>query len=84
MTESKSVALPLGDIPKYGVSDETRTRDTQSHNLVLYQLNYAHHMVYLKGFEPLTHGLEGRCSIQLSYEHILRESLAIMRQGYSD
>ena len=42
MTESKSVALPLGDIPKYGVSDETRTRDTQSHNLVLYQLNYIH------------------------------------------
>ena len=56
-------------ISQYGVSDETRTRDTQSHNLVLYQLNYAHHMVYLKGFEPLTHGLEGRCSIQLSYKH---------------
>ena len=25
---------------------------------------------YLKGFEPPTHGLEGRCSIRLSYRYI--------------
>ena len=26
-----------------GVDEETRTLDNQSHNLVLYQLNYVHH-----------------------------------------
>ena len=41
------------------------------------QLRYTHHILCasaqacLKGFEPPTHGLEGRCSIQLSYKHIL-------------
>ena len=35
------------------------------------QLSYTRRMVRLKGFEPLTPGLEGRCSIQLSYRCIL-------------
>ena len=34
------------------------------------QLSYTRHVVRLKGFEPLTPGLEGRCSIQLSYRCI--------------
>lgn len=28
---------------KNGVDDGTRTHDKQNHNLLLYQLNYAHH-----------------------------------------
>ena len=28
---------------RIGVADGTRTRDSQDHNLVLYQLNYSHH-----------------------------------------
>ena len=35
------------------------------------QLRYIHHNMCPKGFEPPTHGLEGRCSIQLSYGHII-------------
>src|SRR3712207_9447192 len=30
--------------PPRGVSDGARTRDTQDHNLVLYQLSYTHHV----------------------------------------
>ena len=32
------------------------------------QLSYTHHMARLKGLEPLTHCLEGSCSIHLSYK----------------
>lgn len=33
----------LPDLPLDRVTDGTRTRDSQDHNLVLYQLNYGHH-----------------------------------------
>ena len=33
---------------------------------------YAIYLVRLKRFELLTHGLEGRCSIQLSYRRMSR------------
>jgi hypothetical protein len=56
---------------------------------VLYQLSYAHHiektMARLRGLEPLTYGLEVRCSILLSYRRrcqpaaIIRQSLAAGR-----
>ena len=39
------------------------------------QLSYTHHMARLKGLEPLTHCLEGSCSIHLSYKRISSPTL---------
>ena len=33
-----------GGLPAFGVRGGARTHDTQNHNLVLYQLNYSHHI----------------------------------------
>ena len=43
------------------------------------QLRHTHHTTCLKRLELPTHGLEGRCSIQLSYRHIAAEA-SIKRQ----
>jgi hypothetical protein len=70
----KRQALP--GVSEYGVDDGVRTHDRRSHNPVLYQLSYAHHIALLMpeplmahpaGLEPATIRLEGGCSIQLSY-----------------
>ena len=50
------------------------------------QLRYTHHRppgfipgsMCPKGFEPPTHGLEGRCSIQLSYGHTICDDCTLL------
>ena len=65
---------------KSGVDDGTRTRDGRNHNPGLYQLSYVHHrrtpaVARPAGIEPATAGLEGRCSIRLSYGRLTKQKL---------
>ena len=64
------------------MDDGTRTRDGRNHNPGLYQLSYVHHrrtpdlrMARPAGIEPATAGLEGRCSIRLSYGRFVNQQV---------
>ena len=81
MPESKSGALTTWRHPNVAiiiVGRAERIELTTSRATIWRsnQLSYARHMlVRLKRFELPTHGLEGRCSIQLSYRRILTRPL---------
>ena len=89
MQQSKCCALPLGDSPKW-LSDQSGWNEGLEPSISrttiwrVNQLRYSHHIkrVCPKGFEPPTHGLEGRCSIQLSYGHILGNLIKLYPDKY--
>ena len=85
MQESKSCALPLGDSPTKPIREggyrdsNPRPPEPQSGALTNCAIPTIKRIrrdiilsdsTSLKGFEPPTHGLEGRCSIQLIYRLI--------------
>ena len=65
MPESKSGALPLGDIP----SSEERSQMTGDRIRRLPSVLCPQYMGWIKGLEPSTLGTTIRCSNQLSYTH---------------
>ena len=64
------------------MDDGIRTHDNRDHNPGLYQLSYVHRTSLVSrlacpaGLEPATLGLEGRCSIRLSYGHDPKATVA--------
>ena len=76
MQESKSCALPLGDSPteKGGYRDSNPGPPEPQSGALTNCAIPTIKRTSLKGFEPPTHGLEGRCSIRLSYRLMLQKA----------
>ncbi len=85
VSESKSDALPLGYTPKSNIRLDLalpfllwggrwglNPRHPESQSGALPTELRPPRLACLKGFEPPTTGLEGRCSILLSYRHIFQ------------
>ena len=91
MRESKSRALPLGDGPllqngksacefavpdfKWGGRWDSNPRQPEPQSGALPTELHPPYLVRPKGLEPLTHCLEGSCSIHLSYKRKLEHPL---------
>ena len=88
MRESKSRALPLGDTPTPAYSlflwggrqvSNLLPPEPQSGALPI-ELRPPFVLVRLERFEPPTHGLEGRCSILLSYRRMSLPCLKVLER----
>ena len=76
------------------MDDGARTHDNRNHNPGLYQLSYTHHnlltfmlahyLARLAGFEPATLGLEGRCSIRVSYRRRISDLASHVQTSLPD
>lgn len=61
LLKQRRLIVKSGAFSEYGVDDGDRTHDNRSHNPVLYQLSYAHHIAFVALLVPkLPNGAPGR------------------------
>ena len=69
----------ISSIPRPATGFPTKLKPQQSSWKQVFRLPCGFSLVNRKGFEPLTHSLEGCCSIQLSYRSIFSKTFAKLR-----